>query len=232
MQTTSTSLFSQNTASANSDKISTSAPVDQNRDMFTKLLVAQIQNQDPLSPSDPTQFVNQLSQLSQTEALQNLAHTNSTSASLLQSLQVLAMGAQVGSNVSVATGSVKLDGDTVSGNVMLSAGSAATNLVLTGADGVAHQVALPPHGPGALPFTIDPAALGLAPGTYSLQAQASDGTSPQVEVTGRIDSVRMSAAGGVLLQVQNIGEIDPSAITGFNGKAGAAQVAALTPTAN
>jgi flagellar hook assembly protein FlgD len=28
------------------------------RDMFTKLLVAQIQNQDPLSPTDPSQFVN------------------------------------------------------------------------------------------------------------------------------------------------------------------------------
>jgi flagellar basal-body rod modification protein FlgD len=210
----------------------TSAPVDQNRDMFTKLLVAQIQNQDPLSPSDPTQFVNQLSQLSQTEALQNLAQTNSTSASLLQSLQVLAMGAQVGSSVSVATGTVRLDSDKVSGNVMLGAGSAVTNLVLTGPDGVAHQLALPPHGPGALPFTIDPAALGLAPGTYALQAQAADGTSPQVEVTGLLDSVRMSASGGVLLQVANIGEIDPSAITGFNGKAGAAQVAALTPTAN
>lgn len=229
MQTTSTSLFNQNAAAAGSDKVSTSAPVSDNRDMFTKLLVAQIQNQDPLSPSDPTQFVNQLSQLSQTEALQNLAQTNSTSASLLQSLQVLAFGAQVGSEVSVTTDSVRLNGDAVSGNVMLGAASAATSVVLTGADGVAHQLTLPPHGPGALPFTIDPAALGLAPGTYSLQAFAADGTTQQVEVTGRLDSVRMSTTGGALLQVANIGEVDPSAVTGFNGKAGAAQVAALTP---
>ncbi|GAB3448690.1 flagellar basal body rod modification protein [Massilia solisilvae] len=230
MQTSSTNLFNKNTAGAASDKVATSAPSNENRDMFTKLLVAQIRNQDPLSPSDPTQFVNQLSQLSQTEALQSLAQTNSTSASLLQSLQVLAMGAQVGSQVSVATGTVRLDGDKVSGSVMLSAGSAATKLVLTGADGAAHEITLPPHGPGALPFTIDPVALGLASGSYTLQAQAADGTAPQVEVTGRLDSVRMSASGGVLLQVANIGEIDPPAITGFNGKAGAAQVAALTPT--
>lgn len=230
MQTSSTNLFNKNTAGTASDKVATSAPSNENRDMFTKLLVAQIRNQDPLSPSDPTQFVNQLSQLSQTEALQSLAQTNSTSASLLQSLQVLAMGAQVGAQISVATGTVRLDGDKVSGNVMLSAGSAATKLVLTGADGAAHEIALPPHGPGALPFTIDPVALKLAPGSYTLQAQSADGTAPQVEVTGRLDSVRMSASGGVLLQVANIGEIDPSAITGFNGKAGAAQVAALTPT--
>jgi flagellar basal-body rod modification protein FlgD len=229
VQTNSTNLFGQ-AAAAGADAVAsnTSAPVSQERDMFTKLLVAQLRNQDPLSPSDPTQFINQLSQLSQTEALQKLSQTSSANASILQSMQVLAMGAQVGSNVSVQTESVRLDSDKVSGSVMLSGASAQTKLVLTGADNVAHEIVLPPASAGALPFTIDPVALGLAPGNYSLKAQAADGTSPSVEVTGRLDSVRMTATGGVLLQVANIGEIDPSAITGFNGKAGAAQVAALT----
>lgn len=130
------------------------------------------------------------------------------------------------------TDSVRIDGDKVSGSVMLNGASAQTKLVLTGADGVAHEIVLPPHGPGALPFTIDPDALGLAPGNYSLKAASADGTSPNVEVSGRLDSVRMTATGGVLLQVAHIGEVDPSAVTGFNGKAGAAQVAALTSTAN
>jgi flagellar basal-body rod modification protein FlgD len=212
---------------ASADQVATSAAQNANRDMFTKLLVAQIQNQDPLSPSDPTQFVNQLSQLSQTEALQNLAQTQSASASVLQSLQVLAMGAQVGSSVSVATASVRVGDQPLTGNIQLGAASSATTLTLTGADGQPHTVSLPAHGSGALAFTLDPAALGLVPGTYAIAAHASDGTAPAVEVTGRLDSVRMSAAGGVLLQVANIGEVDPSAVTGFNGKAGATQVAAL-----
>jgi flagellar hook assembly protein FlgD len=38
-----------------------------NRDMFLKLLVAQMQNQNPLSPSDPIQFVSQLAQFSNLE---------------------------------------------------------------------------------------------------------------------------------------------------------------------
>lgn len=230
MQTSSANYLNQNAAGAGADKIAPAAPSNENRDMFTKLLVAQIRNQDPLAPSDPTQFVNQLSQLSQTEALQGLAQTASINASVLQSLQVLALGAQVGAAVSVATDTVQLDGDKVGGNVTLGAASAATRLVLTGADGAAHEITLPPHGPGALPFTIDPVALGLVPGTYSLQALAADGSAAAVEINGRLDSVRMSAAGGVLLQVAHIGEIGPSAITGFNGKAGAAQVAALTST--
>jgi flagellar basal-body rod modification protein FlgD len=87
-------------------------------DMFTKLLVAQIQNQDPLSPTDPAQFVQQLTQLSQTEALQNLSNLTSANASVLQSMQVLALGAQVGSDVmadvepprSTLDGSTKVSG--------------------------------------------------------------------------------------------------------------------------
>jgi flagellar basal-body rod modification protein FlgD len=38
-----------------------------NTDTFLKLLVAQIQNQDPLNPSDSMQFVSQLAQFSQLE---------------------------------------------------------------------------------------------------------------------------------------------------------------------
>jgi flagellar basal-body rod modification protein FlgD len=35
--------------------------------MFLELLVAQIKNQDPLSPADPTQFTSQLAQFSELE---------------------------------------------------------------------------------------------------------------------------------------------------------------------
>lgn len=199
----------------------TSVATSENKDMFTKLLVAQIRNQDPLAPSDPSQFVNQLSQLSQTEALQQLSQTTAASASVLQSLQVLAMGAQVGSEVSVETSRVRLGDDKVSGTIQLGGASSATNLVLTRVDGTQTRIALPAHGAGALPFTIDPAALGLAPGNYSISAEASDGTKPAVEVTARLDSVRMSANGGIVLQVAGIGEVDPYAVTGFNGKANA-----------
>ncbi|MDA1312186.1 MAG: hypothetical protein O2968_02525 [Acidobacteria bacterium] len=39
------------------------------QDTFLKLLVTQIQNQDPLSPQDPTEFVSQLAQFSSLEQL-------------------------------------------------------------------------------------------------------------------------------------------------------------------
>jgi flagellar basal-body rod modification protein FlgD len=216
---TNNSLAAPNNTATGTGAVSTSADVSANKDMFTKLLVAQIRNQDPLAPSDPSQFVNQLSQLSQTEALQNLSKTNSASASVLQSLQTLAMGGQVGSQVTVATSRLRLDGSPVSGSVTLPAASAATSLVLTGSDGQAHNVTLPFHAAGAQAFTIDPSALGLAPGSYSIAAQTVDGAPVPVEVAGRIDSVRLSGTGSVVLQVAGVGDVDPSAITGFNGKA-------------
>jgi len=220
MVTTTSTTNSQfgSTTNTAADKVSTQAPTDANKDMFTKLLVAQIQNQDPLSPQDPTQYVNQLSQLSQTEALQNLSQTTTASASVLQSLQTLAMGGQVGSEVTVATDTVRLDGSKVNGTVQLNGLSAGTSLVLTGGDGQQYAIDLGP-GSGAQSFTIDPDALGLAPGTYKIQAKASDGSAPTIEVAARLNSVRVNGT-SVVLQVANIGEVDPSAVTGFNGKTG------------
>jgi flagellar basal-body rod modification protein FlgD len=205
--------------SAATASVATQASTSENRDMFTKLLVAQIQNQDPLAPQDPATYVNQLSQLSQTEALQNLSSMSNTNASLLQSLQTLAMGSQVGADVTVATGSVKLDGAKLSGTINLLGASGNTDLILTGTDGRQHTVSLGAHGSGEQAFTIDPDALGLAPGTYAIQAKPSDGSAPQIEVIARLNSVRVTSA-GVVLQVAGLGEVDPSAITGFNGKTG------------
>jgi flagellar basal-body rod modification protein FlgD len=60
--------------------------------MFLQLLVAQLQNQDPLNPMDPTQFVGQLAQFSELsevtqidQTLQQLASpaTTGTAASIL-----------------------------------------------------------------------------------------------------------------------------------------------------
>ncbi len=64
-----TSAASSNLASSTAALSGSSALA--NEDTFLKLLVAQLQNQDPLQPQDGTQFVSQLAQFSDLE--QNLA---------------------------------------------------------------------------------------------------------------------------------------------------------------
>ncbi|HEX9022813.1 MAG TPA: FlgD immunoglobulin-like domain containing protein [Geobacteraceae bacterium] len=77
-----------------------------NQNDFMKLLVAQLQNQDPLNPQDSSQFVNQLAQLSQVEQtynintnLQNLLNSmnNGTSLSTVSFIgkSVTSQGSQV-----------------------------------------------------------------------------------------------------------------------------------------
>jgi flagellar basal-body rod modification protein FlgD len=51
------------------------------KDDFLKLLIGQMQNQDPLNPSDPSQYMGQLTQFSILEQITNLAQTSSATAS-------------------------------------------------------------------------------------------------------------------------------------------------------
>lgn len=209
-----TNLFTTTTSSTGAVQLASSSTSD----MFTKLLVAQIQNQDPLSPTDPSEFVNQLAQLSQTESLDNLSNLTSSNASILQSLQVLGLGAQVGSEVAVNTDSVQLGTEKVSGTIALAASSSKTTLVLTGDDGVKHEVTLGTLAAGTVPFALDPAVLGLPAGKYSMEVQTSSSEKPSVDIFGKLSSVRLSASGGTILNVANVGEVAPAAVTGFNGK--------------
>ncbi len=56
-------------SSSGSAPAATGADVLSQKDTFLKLLVAQLQNQDPLNPADGIQFVTQLAQFSQLEQL-------------------------------------------------------------------------------------------------------------------------------------------------------------------
>lgn len=189
-------------------------------DMFMTLLVAQIKNQDPLNPQDASQFVTQLSQLSQTSSLQALVSQGKSAATQMDSLQTLLLGARIGSDVSVRSSSVELGTQALNGRFDLASGSSATSLVLTDALGQTHSVALGARGVGVNTFSLDPASLGLAPGRYSIAVKTDGGETPAVDITGKLESVRVSASSGVVLKVANVGETGSSAITGFNSPAG------------
>jgi flagellar basal-body rod modification protein FlgD len=57
---------------ANTTGAVTSASVAADKNMFLQLLVAQLQNQDPLNPTDSSTFVTQLAQFQQLESTVNM----------------------------------------------------------------------------------------------------------------------------------------------------------------
>jgi len=85
-----TQTSGQTNSTNSSTSSSLASPTDQlaNESTFLKLLTAQIQNQDPMNPADPTQFVGQLVQFSELEQLlginqgvQSLVNNNSPATS-------------------------------------------------------------------------------------------------------------------------------------------------------
>jgi flagellar basal-body rod modification protein FlgD len=210
-----------NGVDSNANAANSSNPITANGDMtqlFTRLLIAQIKNQNPLEPTDPSQFVSQLTQLSQVESMQQMVAQTNASASMLQSMQVMALGAQVGSNVTAVTDRVVLGDDVVSGSFSLESSSTSVAVVLEDAHGEQRRIQLGTHKPGEVNFQIDPEALGLAPGTYSIRVETPTKETPAIEVQGTLQSVRISATQGAVLQVSNLGSIGASAITAFNGR--------------
>ena len=67
--TTSVGGTSSKTNTQDANQLSSAADSLSNEQAFLKLLVAQIQYQDPLNPTDSTQFLSQLTEFSQLEQL-------------------------------------------------------------------------------------------------------------------------------------------------------------------
>ena len=80
------------------------------QDTFLKLLVAQMKYQDPMNPTDSSQFMAQTAQLTEVQTLQSLA---STTSDVLSAQQLLGASALVGKTVTY-TGP---DGSAVAGVV-------------------------------------------------------------------------------------------------------------------
>jgi flagellar basal-body rod modification protein FlgD len=212
--TTNSATSAQNAATAASPAVSSNGDISS---MFTTLLVAQIKNQDPLNPTDSSQYVTQLAQLSQVQSLATLTTQGSANAALLQSLQAQSLGLQVGSQVSVSTNRLTLGGGTVSGDFTLSNPSTNTSMVLQSASGQKTSIAIGPEPAGDVSFTIDPAKLGLAAGSYSVSVSTTSGEAPSVNVIGTLNNVKISPSGGVLVDVSGVGQIASSAITAYDG---------------
>lgn len=77
---------------------STSGVITPSKDLFLQLLVAQIKNQDPLNPSDGTQFVSQLAQFSELEQVMAIRGDLDTQATTGAAAAAAATSGQTGTN--------------------------------------------------------------------------------------------------------------------------------------
>ena len=79
-------------------------------EMFMKLMIAQLQNQDPTSPAETTDFMQQISSMSMVESINNLVSSVETmNSSLLSSQTALQASSMVGRQAFINTSTGILD---------------------------------------------------------------------------------------------------------------------------
>ena len=90
------------------------------KDEFMRLLIAQLEHQDPLEPTDNGEFIAQMAQFSSLEGISNLNNTVGQFATSLQSTQALQASTLVGRSVQVQSEWTELkDGKAVNGTIDL-----------------------------------------------------------------------------------------------------------------
>ena len=157
---------------------------------FLRLITTQMKDQNPLQPSDPTQFLTQLEQMSEVSSMQSMQTSLTSLQTSLQSTQMANGTALIGQTVLVPTSTATLDtsGGTLSGALQTPSG-ATGNMTVTikdagGALIKTIQVKVPSNG-GLADFTWNGTnALGTAvpAGQYTISASASNG-SATIDVT-------------------------------------------------
>jgi flagellar basal-body rod modification protein FlgD len=188
--------------------------VSQMENNFITLMVAQIQNQDPTKPVDSTEFLNQYATMSQVKSMENMTSLTKNNLVLMDNLQTLTAAGLVGQEVKVEVEAMEMAAAPVTGQLQLKHSSGNTLVTLTSSNGVKTDIALGSQAAGTVAFVIDPVALGLEPGRYTIEATTDSGEFPAVEISGLVTHVRVSADGPVL-DVAGAGSVPFYRITEF-----------------
>ncbi|CAJ0699674.1 flagellar hook assembly protein FlgD [Ralstonia holmesii] len=143
---------------------------------FMKLLVAQLQNQDPLNPMDNSQMTSQLAQINTVNGIQQL---NTTMSSMLTQNATTQASSMIGRTVQVPTNNLTLASGAANFGVSVPNGADDVVVTITNAAGVAvRTVDLGQMAAGSGNYTWngkDDKGNQLADGAYSIKVSATQG---------------------------------------------------------
>lgn len=183
------------------------------RDAFLRLLIAQLENQDPTNPQENGEFVAQLAQFSQLEESQKMSLAFESFSSAFQSTQHLQATSLVGRAVHVASDHTQL-GDSGAISVMAefdSAVATASLHVYDASGAVVDSFELGPQEEGRREFIwtgYDAADERFAPGTYYFEvstAQGGETGTVPLYLSATVNSVTIENNGKLTLNLASIG---------------------------
>jgi flagellar basal-body rod modification protein FlgD len=123
------------TAMTNQATTGVQSGMGQEFNSFIKLLTAQVRNQDPLSPMDSTQFVEQLATFSSLEQQVKSNASLTSIAAMLSQLNALTAGEWLGQDISFISSWIPLGAEPIEFSYIPPDGTEATTLTIRDADG-------------------------------------------------------------------------------------------------
>ncbi len=189
-------------------------------DRFLKLLVAQMQNQDPLSPMDNAQVTSQMAQINTVSGIEKLNTTVAGLSSQFAQLQTVQGAALVGHDVIVAGNRLAIDATAAVGQggfELTGAADAVKVEILAPSGAVMQTINLGAESAGVHSFDWPSGTATSASGlTFRVSATSGGVTAPATALMrDRVDAVS-TAGNSFTLELQNSGTVPYSSVKAFN----------------
>lgn len=191
---------------------------------FMELMIAQLNNQNPLEPQDNGEFIAQLAQFSSLEEMQKVSTSVNDLTTQYRSTQALQASAMVGRSVLVnaSSGPNNIDG-TMSGVVDLPASTSNLNISILNSTGeLVQTIPMGQQFAGQVAFQWDGknAQGEMMPiDQYTIKAEASyNGATEQLQtlLSSNVDSVSIAKDGAITLNLAQIGAVPLSEVRQIN----------------
>ncbi len=194
------------TATANKNDVDNDPAAAQDR--FLKLLVAQMNNQDPMNPLDNAQMTSQIAQLNTVTGIQQLNDTVKGMVSQFASQQLMAGSSMVGKQVLVEGNTLAIDSESKVGKAAFElAGSAAsvTVQVLNAQGKEVGQIEMGSLNAGRHDIAWDASATKSSDAPLRFKVVAANGQTPVSSTSLAIDRVSSVSMDGGNLAMQLAG---------------------------
>lgn len=191
------------------------------QDAFMRLMLAQMQNQDPLSPMENGDFIAQLAQFQSVSGINELSSTFSEFAVSMQSNQALQASALVGRQVLVDSNTAALsDTGSVTGAAVLPASTSNMNVYVYDSSGqIVRTINMGEQAAGEVEFSwdgMDDSGNRLPAGQYDFKVEAAyQGENYELATAfyATVESVVLGGGNGITLNVTGQGEVPMSIVS-------------------
>jgi flagellar basal-body rod modification protein FlgD len=184
-------------------------------DRFLKLLVTQLQNQDPLNPMDNAQITSQMAQINTVNGIEKLNTTVQGLSGQFMQMQALQGAALVGNEVVVPGNQLRIEGGVGQGGFELGVAADRVKVEILNAGGhVVDTVDLGAQGKGTHSFDW-PAGTQTAGLTFKVTATSGAATVPATALMSDTVKAVSTAGNELMLELDHAGTVSYSQVKAF-----------------